>query len=139
MDRILIIDDERGISEMIGQALQRSGYRVETASNGRHGIDLFDTGVFDLVVTDMDLPDIDGKGVIHHIRHSSRPVTPVIGMSGTPWLLQGALCDAMLSKPFPLKALTGLVGRLSRPGIPGALPSALTGFTEQPVRHPDSY
>ena len=114
MIRILVIDDELGISEIICEALKPFGYAVETAINGRQGIERFNDTIYDLVVTDFGLPDIDGNSVIRHIRNSCRPFTPVIGISGTPWLLEGSDCDAVLSKPFPLRALIELVKRLTR-------------------------
>ena len=118
MNRILVIDDGLGITELIRDVLQRFGYVVETASNGQQGLQLFDDAIFDLVVTDMLLPDMHGKHVVRHIRNSSRPYTPVIGISGTPWLLYGANCDATLPKPFPLRSLIEWVNRLTRHNIP---------------------
>ena len=117
MNRILVIDDGLGINELIREVLQRVGYEVETASNGQRGIEHFDDDVFDLVVTDMLLPDMDGKAVVRHIRSSSRPCTPVIGISGTPWLLNGTNCDAVLPKPFPLRSLIEWVNQLTQRSI----------------------
>jgi CheY-like chemotaxis protein len=113
MTRILVIDDEPGIPDMIRQALTRFGYTVETASNGRQGLQLIKDTAFDLVVTDMCMPDLGGTTIVGHIRSSSRPLTPVIGISGTPWLLEGAGCDAVLPKPFPLQALVDSVKHLT--------------------------
>ena len=114
MDRILVIDDEPGISEMIREALTRFGYTVATASDGRQGVQLLADAAFDLVVTDMCMPDLDGACIVRYVRSSSRPLTPVIGISGTPWLLEGAGCDAVLPKPFPLQALVDAVKHLKR-------------------------
>ena len=114
MNRILVIDDEPSISDLIREALTRFGYTVETASNGRQGLQLLKDSSFDLVVTDMCMPDLDGTCIVRHIRSSSRPLTPVIGISGTPCLLEAADCDAVLSKPFPLQALVDTVKRLNR-------------------------
>lgn len=135
MDRILVIDDEPGISEMIREALTRFGYTVATASNGRQGVQLLADAAFDLVVTDMCMPDLDGAGIVGHVRRSSRPLTPVIGISGTPWLLEGAGCDAVLPKPFLLQALVDTIKRLNRVNLsaaptPTASPPPLTA---QPV------
>ena len=132
MNRILVIDDELGISELISEALQQVGYTVETAFNGQQGIHRFDDAVFDLVVTDMGLPDMDGKVVIRHIRNSSRPFTPIVGISGTPWLLNGANCDAVLPKPFPLRVLIELVERLTQLGFAGASPLKELALNDQP-------
>lgn len=80
-------------------------YSVETAENGRKGIDKFDAGSYDLVITDICMPETDGNGVVNHIRHSPRNRTPVIGMSGTPWNMTNHLFDRVLPKPFQLDHL----------------------------------
>lgn len=105
MDRILVIDDEPGISELICEMLERFGYTVETACNGKEGLQWLKNENFDLVVTDMCMPDVNGNHIVRHIRHSERSVTPVIGISGTPWLFEGVECDAVLPKPFSLRSL----------------------------------
>lgn len=120
MNRILIIDDEPDISGLIREALTRFGYTVETAANGRQGLQRLQDTSFDLVVTDMYMPDLDGACIIRQVRSSSRPYTPVIGISGTPWRLEGADCDAVLPKPFPLQALVDTVKRLERTNLPAA-------------------
>ncbi len=117
MNRILVIDDEVCILDVIREALTKSGYTVETASNGRQGLQRLKDASFDLVLTDMCMPDLDGAFIVRHVRRSNRPLTPVIGISGTPWLLEGSDCDAILPKPFPLKALVDTVKHLIRIGL----------------------
>lgn len=114
MNRILVIDDESCILDLIREALTKFGYTVETASNGRQGVQRLKNASFDLVLTDMCMPDLDGACIVRQVRRSSNPLTPVIGISGTPWLLEGADCDAILSKPFPLQALVDTVKHLTR-------------------------
>jgi CheY-like chemotaxis protein len=58
------------------------------------------------------MPEVDGEGVLAHIRRSSRRQMPIIGMSGTPWLLKGDAFDLVLAKPFPLKQLVEAVNGL---------------------------
>ncbi len=118
MNRILVIDDELAISELMGEVLRRAGFDVVVATTGRQGVHRFEGAIFDLVVTDMVLPDISGRDVVHHIRNSSRPFTPIVGISGTPWLLQQIACDAILPKPFRLRTLLDLVNRLIRERMP---------------------
>ena len=114
MKRILIIDDEPGIADLICDALTKHGYTVATASNGREGLRCLNQSVYDLIVTDMSMPDMDGAGIVRAVRRSDRPATPVIGISGTPWLLEGVDCDAVLHKPFRLLVLIDTIKRLSR-------------------------
>jgi DNA-binding response OmpR family regulator len=85
---------------------------VETALDGKEGIRKFDRGSFDMVITDYVMPEVNGQAVLQHIRNSSRHRTPIIGMSGTPWLLQGTGFDLVLAKPFPLSKLVDSVRTL---------------------------
>ena len=112
MCSILVIDDEKGILRVLREALTRSGHRVEIAENGYEGIQKFDGGGFDIVITDMRMPGLDGEGVVKHIRRSAHKTIPVIGISGTPWLLKESGFDVVLPKPFPLQELLDSVSRL---------------------------
>jgi CheY-like chemotaxis protein len=105
MDTILVIDDEKGITSLIQEALSMFGYDVEIAMDGQEGIQKFEKSTYDLVITDICMPGLDGNSVARHIRNSERKSTPIIGMSGTPWLLDKRDFDMVISKPFPLKML----------------------------------
>ena len=105
MCKVLVIDDEQMILALVEQILQRMNYAVDTAENGRHGIVKFDTGNYDLVITDICMPETDGTRVVDHIRNSPRNLTPVIGMSGTPWKLANHRFDRVLPKPFQIGCL----------------------------------
>ena len=105
MSTILVIDDEKGILQLMHQALTKYGHNVETADDGKEGIRKFDDGNFDMVITDIRMPGIDGNGVVEHIRKSKKQAIPVIAISGTPWLMEADDFDMVLSKPFPVKQL----------------------------------
>ena len=105
MSTILVIDDEKRILQLMHQALTKYGHHVETADDGQEGIRKFDDGCFDIVITDILMPVIDGNGVVAHIRKSEKQSVPVIAISGTPWLLESDNFDMVLSKPFPLDKL----------------------------------
>ena len=113
MSSILVIDDEKIILNVIETALTTFGYRVEIAGDGREGIMKFDEGLFDLVITDLIMPDVDGSGVVNHIRNSNRRQTAIIGISGTPWLLEEIDVDQVLTKPFRIQALLDSINYLS--------------------------
>lgn len=113
MCTILVIDDEKGILGVIREALTRFGHKVEIAFDGIEGIEKFDDGSYDMVITDMRMPRLDGKGVVRHIRNSRRNSIPVLGISGTPWQTQDSGFDAVLPKPFPLRDLVESVKRLT--------------------------
>ncbi len=105
MSTILVIDDEKGILQLMHQALTTYGHHVETADDGLEGIRKFDDGCYDIVITDIRMPVVDGNGVVAHIRKSEKQSIPVIAISGTPWLKEAGNFDMVLLKPFPLKQL----------------------------------
>jgi CheY-like chemotaxis protein len=113
MHQILVIDDEEFILDTVQEALTMNGYKVEVAADGQEGIQKFDDGNFDLVITDMQMPGLDGNNVVEHIRNSDRQFTPVIGFSGTPWLLQKSDFDIVFVKPFSLQDLVDAIQHLS--------------------------
>ena len=113
MSTILVIDDEKGILQLMHQALTKYGYNVETADDGQEGIRKFDDGCFDIVITDICMPVIDGNGVVAHIRKSEKQSVPVIAIYGTPWLLEAGNFDMVLQKPFPLKQLIEFIRSLT--------------------------
>lgn len=94
-------------------ALRKFGHDVETATDGEEGIRKFDEKRFDLVITDIKMPRLDGNGVLQYIRNSKRRATPVIGISGTPWMLDSTNFDAVLAKPFLIKTLADYVRNLA--------------------------
>ena len=105
MSTILVIDDEKGILQLMHQALTKYGHNVETADDGQEGIRKFDAGCYDIVITDIRMPVIDGNGVVAHIRKSEKQSIPVIAISGTPWVQEAGNFDMVLPKPFRLKQL----------------------------------
>lgn len=115
MCKILVIDDEKVIINMIQQLLEMHGHDVDTAYDGGEGIQKFDNDCFDMVITDICMPGVDGNSVAKHIRNSDKKYVPVIGMSGTPWTFKDNSFDTIFEKPFQLKALINTVEEL----IPG--------------------
>ncbi|RJP79611.1 MAG: response regulator [Desulfobacteraceae bacterium] len=109
MYNILVIDDEQAIGMLLTKVLSKYGYRVETALDGLEGIRKFDESDFDMVITDIRMPGLDGNGVIKHIRESKKRLTPVVGLSGTPWLIDKKSFDAVLSKPSSIKTIIDTV------------------------------
>ncbi|MDY6824395.1 MAG: response regulator [Thermodesulfobacteriota bacterium] len=98
---ILGIDDDTGLLRAMARIFQSSGAcHFETADNGIKGLELFDRRRFDLVITDILMPGLDGRDVARYVKRTTRGAVPVIGMSGTPGLATGWMFDAVLYKPF---------------------------------------
>ncbi len=106
---VLVIDDETAILRMLAMALSRKGYHVDTADNGELGIKLLESNQYHLVITDMQMGKVSGEDVLRQIRLLKGDSIPVIAMSGTPWLMDKNLFDAVLPKPYSLKLLFDLV------------------------------
>lgn len=79
--KILVIDDEKRMCDSIKVLLSNIGYEVDTAENGKIGIDKLTSGKFDLVITDLMMPELDGFAVMKHIKENC-PGTLVIVITG---------------------------------------------------------
>ena len=81
MTRILIIDDEAMIRNLIKRIWEREGYETETASNGKDGINIHRKNPADLIITDIIMPDKEGIETIMELRRDFQDVK-IIAMSG---------------------------------------------------------
>jgi DNA-binding response OmpR family regulator len=81
--RILIIDDEAGLRQMMARVLQRAGYEVTTAANGSDGIALASEHPFDLLYLDIRMPGLNGLEVLKII-HAKFPDLPVVLFTAQP-------------------------------------------------------
>jgi two-component system alkaline phosphatase synthesis response regulator PhoP len=81
--RILIMDDEPTLRQTLARILQRDGYEVTTAEDGRQGLAFMETTPFDLVYLDIRMPGLSGLEVLDWI-HSTRPDTPVVLFTAQP-------------------------------------------------------
>lgn len=78
--KILTIDDDELVTKAIKRTLSALGYQVETANSFKEGLTAFNEGEFDLVLTDLNMPDGDGMEIIKHVKEVS-PFTEVIVIS----------------------------------------------------------
>ncbi len=110
--QILIIDDDPIMLELFSTVLSEQGYNVDTAANGEDGIKKIDANKYHLILTDIKMPKISGIQVSHHIKKEKDSLTPVVGMSGTPWLADEKDFDAFVSKPFERTKLLQVIRKL---------------------------
>jgi DNA-binding response OmpR family regulator len=72
---ILVVEDEPSIAEVVGLYLQRAGYQVQTAADGRIAMSVLEKGIPDLVILDLMLPEVDGLSITRWLRdHSDVPI-----------------------------------------------------------------
>ena len=74
--RVLVVDDEPVVNESCRRVLTREGYEVDTAQSGREGLDRALAADFDLVITDLKMPDLDGMDAPTRPSSSSRATAP---------------------------------------------------------------
>jgi DNA-binding NtrC family response regulator len=127
MARILIIDDDGALRQMLSATLAHFGHVVIEAREGREGLALFRSSNVDLVMTDMVMPEMEGFEVLMKLR-GEYPSMKVIAMSGggrlhsMDYLRMAELLGAaeVLSKPFSSETLMATVNRQLSDGKPGA-------------------
>jgi len=76
--KILLVDDEKDILELFGEALEQEGYSVATAGNGNEGIERFKGDIFDIVLSDLNMPGISGLGFLKEIKRLDSKVPFII-------------------------------------------------------------
>ena len=119
--RILVIDDERPVRELISDALKIDGHDVYTAENGKEGLDLVSGNRFDLVFCDLRMPEMDGQAFYEEIQRdhpqilkrivfvtaqaNSADYGPFLRATGIP----------VIEKPFTLSQLRQAVGKVMGP------------------------
>jgi len=107
--RILVVDDERSMREMLTILLKREGHQVSVAENGQGAIDLLNQRPFDLVVSDARMPDVDGLEVLRHARSINPSVIAIMVTAyGSPDLLRGVAqlgVNDYVEKPFNTEVL----------------------------------
>lgn len=119
MARLLLIDDDAEVRTPLAMWLTRHGHEVVQAGNGGDGLDRLAEAAFDLVVTDIIMPDVEGIETIMRIRREY-PGMPVIAISGggsrepsqalRPAMRLGA--DGILRKPFRPAELGAMIDDL---------------------------
>jgi len=107
--RILIVDDEALVCWSLSRALQEEGYEVSTAQSGEEALDIMTEWRFDLVVTDLRLPQLNGMDLFREIKRRF-PQCKVLMISafGTPQVRDEAMKEGVLrffDKPFDIKEL----------------------------------
>lgn len=115
--RVLVVDDEKMIRNLLKMSLQRMGYEVTTAADGAEGIQRFNEGGFDLVILDILMPGIDGFGVCVELRKMSDvPIVMLTALNRPDDVVRGLElgADNYITKPFTFKEVEARIRAILR-------------------------
>ncbi|MGW0073424.1 response regulator, partial [Streptosporangium sandarakinum] len=110
--RLLVVDDEPNIRELLSASLRRSGFEVITAADGREAVHFAERTRPDLVVLDVMLPDMDGFSVAGRLRDVSgqTPVLFLTARDATDDKVAGLrVADDYVTKPFSLEEVVARI------------------------------
>jgi len=108
---ILLVDNDEDLVDAVRSRLEHAGYQCATATTGGEAFVTFCGGLFDLVITDLNMPGIDGIGLVEQIRADS--VVPIIVITGYPEAYREQIRRlpqvSILPKPFATDVLLDMV------------------------------
>lgn len=118
MGNILVVEDSKPIRCMLNNILTGAGHVVSEACNGKEGLEISASSSFDLIITDVNMPEMDGFELVKHLRQTSAyKFTPIIFLTSessdedkVKGLKAGA--SAWLTKPFSPPKLIEVVDKV---------------------------
>ena len=122
-DKILLVEDEEKLARMVELELKYEGYQVDKAADGRTGLDMAQTGDYDLILLDIMLPALNGMEVLRRLRRES--LVPVIMLTARDTVMVkvaglDAGADDYITKPFAIEELLARIRAALRNKAEGA-------------------
>lgn len=109
-----MVDDEPAIRALVAKIVERAGYPVDTARDGADAIERLEATDYAVIVLDLMMPNVDGFGLIDHLRSRGGPRPAIIvvsaGDSAALRRLDGAMVHSIVRKPFDIDVLADLIG-----------------------------
>ncbi len=137
--RILVVEDEKKLAGFIKKGLEEEGYALDVAHDGREGLIMAQEGVYDLVILDINLPQMDGLSVLKELRRQ-KGKTPVLLLTVRATIEDKVLgldtgADDYLTKPFAFQELLARIrALLRRPAAAAAPLLRVADLTLDPAR-----
>lgn len=126
MQKILVVEDDFDIQELLQNFLQETGYEVDIAGDGVEALSIFIDGKYDLILLDIMLPKIDGYGVCELIRKQSDvPIIMLTALNGEDDQIKGLdlQVDDYITKPFSMPILIRKIAAVLRRSSQGTVES----------------
>jgi DNA-binding response OmpR family regulator len=146
--RVLVAEDNAVNQIVARRALEREGHSVVIAGNGREAIERYDAEAFDLILMDVQMPDVDGYAATSAIREREKETgrrVPIIAVTAHAMAADRAEClargmDAYVSKPLQSKSLAAAIASCLAPTAPAPAPPApSTPPAPAPVAEPSPW
>ena len=126
--KVLLVEDDLALSDVVSFTLRRAGYEVQAAYDGLAALELFEAAEPDLVLLDLNLPRLDGLGVCRHVRAAGDVPIIILSVRGEDESVVRGLemgADDYMVKPFsPTQLVARIRAVMRRSGVP-ATPSTL--------------
>ena len=130
MASIVVIDDDDDMRDTMADLLSIEGHEIRTARNGVEGLQALDDQIPQLVLTDLEMPVLDGRSMVFRmfVENLGRENVPIIVASGAPNLCEIAKAlgtPYYVAKPFAFETLTSMIERALSEAIPPRPPGLL--------------
>jgi DNA-binding response OmpR family regulator len=116
--RALVCEDDAAIRNLVRMIVQREGFAVDVAENGREGMSKLDHDCYELLVLDLMMPEVDGYAVVQHLKEKKSPaLKQVIVMTAVSEAIRQDFPEpiwTLLPKPFSIDALAAAVRHCAR-------------------------
>lgn len=124
--RILVVDDEELVLDLLQSTLQRGGYEVQTASDGPSAVEWLRSAKFDLLITDVRMPRMDGLSLVREARRQSAtmPIVIITGESSEATAIEAINLGVTgyLTKPFGIERVLSVTARSLREPVASSAP-----------------
>jgi DNA-binding response OmpR family regulator len=118
--QVLIVEDDRQMARLLERGLSEEGYQVCVARDGKEALDIASASIFDAILLDVMLPNVDGLNVARHLRERSNqtPILMLTARDTIPDVVKGldSGADDYLTKPFSFEVLLARLRAVSRRG-----------------------
>jgi CheY-like chemotaxis protein len=116
--KVLVVDDEPAIRALVAKIVERAGHPVDTARDGAEAIEKLEEQHYAVVVLDLMMPNVDGYGLIRHLKarggHQPAIIVVSAGDSAALRQLDGAMVHSIIRKPFDIDVLGDLIAAAAK-------------------------